>query len=128
MIDRHHILFSKKAWSSRDEALALREQVDLVPYMEREAHNELHRVAPEVPLLGWHALQSVNRLYEPEHGDTLGSIDNLMFAIEGAANHRKAHRVERVVASAALEALEIQRAILRGNIVDLQATKQRRTL
>lgn len=122
MIDRHHILHSRKAWSSRDEALYLRERPELVPRLDRDAHEELHRVAPEVPLLGHHALAAVHRLYEPGD-DTMGSLDNLMGAIEKSAHHRKAHRVERLVAEAALEALDIQRAILRGNIVDLRVIR-----
>lgn len=119
MIDRHHILHSRKAWTCREEAHALRERPELMPRIDRDVHEELHRVAPEVPLLGYHALAAVNRLYVPGD-DTMGSVDNLMSAIEQAANHRRSHRVERAVAAAAIEALDIQRAILRGNVVDLR--------
>lgn len=122
MIDRHHILHSRKAWSSRGEAFELRERPELVPRMDRDAHEELHRIAPEVPLLGYHALAAVHRTYEPGDG-TMNSLDNLMGAIEKSARHRRSHRVERLVAEAALEALDIQRAILRGNIVDWRVIK-----
>lgn len=114
--DKHHILHNRVEWTARPQAAALRERPELIPKIDRDVHDELHRIAPPVPLLGYYALMSVQSLYEPT-GDTLGSLDNLMAAIDDAGKHRKAHRVERGMAELAVEALSIQKAILRGNVL-----------
>ena len=114
--DRHHILHERVEWTARQQAADLRERPELVPRIDRSVHEELHRIAPAVPLLGYYALCRVNKLYEPVPGDTIASMDNLLFAIEDAGKHPKAHRVERAIAGLAIEALEIQRAVLRGNV------------
>lgn len=114
--DRHHILHERVEWTARPQAAALRERPELIPTIDRAVHEELHHVSPAVPLLGYYALNRVTQLYEPVRGDTLASIDNLQFAIEQAGRHRKAHRVERGIAELAVEALSIQKAVLRGNI------------
>lgn len=113
--DKHHILHNRIEWSARPESLALRESPPLVPLIDRDVHDEIHRIAPAVPALGIYALKMINRLYVPEPS-TIKSIDNLLMAIDTAANHRRAHRIERIMADCAIDAIEIQRAILRGHI------------
>lgn len=113
--DKHHILHNKVEWSARPQSKKLRESPPLVPLIDRDVHNELHRIAPAVPLLGYYALNRVAALYEPQP-TTIGSIDNLLASILEASKHRKAHQVERGIADLAIQAIEIQRAILRGNI------------
>lgn len=118
--NKHHILHHRAEWTVRPEAELLRERPELVPRIDVDVHNELHRIAPPVPLLGCYALRRVNALYEPSF-DTIESMDNLMLAIEQAGKHHKAHRVERKMAECAVEALDIQRAILRGNVVNIRS-------
>ena len=113
--DKHHILHNRVEWTARPQAASLRESPPLVPLIDRDVHNELHRIAPAVPLLGYYALNRINLLYEPQTS-TMASIDSLLSAIDQAGNHRKAHRVERIMADCAIQAIEIQRAILRGNV------------
>jgi len=113
--DKHHILHNRLEWSARPQALALRERPELVPTIDRDVHNELHRIAPAVPLLGYYALNRIQAVYEPQEG-TIASIDSLIKAIDIAGNHRRAHHVERGMADLAIQAIQIQRAILRGNV------------
>lgn len=113
--DKHHILHNRIEWSARPDSLALRESPPLIPLIDRDVHDEVHRIAPAVPPLGIYALKMINRLYVPEPS-TIRSIDNLLMAIDTAANHHRAHRIERIMADCAIEAIEIQRAILRGHI------------
>lgn len=114
--DKHHILHERVEWTARPQARSLRERPELVPTIDRDVHDEIHRIAPAVPLLGYYALSRVNGIYRPVRGDTIASLDNLLLAIEDAGKHPKAHRVERGIAGLAIEALETQRAILRGNV------------
>ena len=100
---------------ARPQAAQLRERPELIPTIDRSVHNELHRIAPPVPLLGYYALTRVLALYEPQP-NTIQSLDSLITSVDKAGNHRKAHRIERGIADLAIEALEIQRAILRGNV------------
>ena len=113
--DRHHILHHRVEWSSRPQSMMLRESPALIPVIDRDVHNEIHRIAPAVPLLGYHALCRVASSFNPQSG-TMESLDNLMLAIEEFTRHPKAHSVERGVGRLAIEALDIQRAILRGNV------------
>lgn len=112
---KHHILNTRIDWSARPESLALRESPPLIPLIDQDVHDEIHRIAPAVPALGIYALKMINRLYVPEPS-TIRSIDNLLTAIDTAGNHPRAHRIERIMADCAIEAIEIQRAILRGQI------------
>lgn len=110
--DRHHLLNPRLEWTLRPNARKLREAPGLVPVIDRELHEEIHRSCPPIPLLGHHALQTVAREFQP-HPDTLVSIDNLLFAIEAAGRHPKAHPVELELSSIAIQAIGLQREYLR---------------
>lgn len=116
--DAHHILHHRQEWTLRREAESLRESPPLVPRMNREAHNELHRDVPPVPLLGHYALLRTVRSYEPAYGDTMTSVDNLMFAIEEATRSPKAHQIEKDIAWLAINAIDLQRPYLRDDVAD----------
>ena len=113
--DRHHILHTGMEWNLRPETRALRETPQLVPVIDRHVHNEIHRISPAVPLLSYYVMKRTVSLFEPQ-ATTIDTLDNLMLSIEEAARHRKAHRLERDLADVAIGALDIQRAILRGNV------------
>lgn len=115
--DKHHVLHTRQEWDLRPESAALRASGPLIPLVDRQVHDEVHRIAPAVPLLSYYVLVRTLRLYEPQE-TTIASIDNLMGAIDVAAQHRRAHHVERGVADLAIEALSVQRAILRGNVIE----------
>lgn len=107
MRDKHHILYERRPWTHRREAEQLREMPSLIPSIDREAHNELHRHCPPVPLLGYHALLRTLSTYEPSD-DPLGSIGRLQLAMESAAEHPKAHPIERQLAYLAIHAVDLQ--------------------
>lgn len=112
MRDNHHILHSRQEWELRPQARALRENKTLIPNLDRSTHNELHRMCPPVPILGYHALNKVLSEFYPAR-DTLQSMDNLLFAIELAANMPQAHRIEREMAHLAIQAIELQKPFVR---------------
>lgn len=116
-IDKHHILHDRQEWELRPQGLYLRQQPTLIPRMERPVHDELHRIAPPVPLLGYFALLHVDGLFKPA-SDTLGSLDNLMLAIDKASRHERARPFEAKLAQLAIEALDMQRDFLRGNVIE----------
>jgi hypothetical protein len=110
--DRHHLLNPAKEWSLRPDAKSLRGSQGLVPLIDRELHEQIHRECPAVPLLGFYALQRTLREFQP-HPSTLTSVDNLMFAIELSTKHPKAHQVEIDLAMLSVQALDLQRGYLR---------------
>jgi hypothetical protein len=115
-LDRHHILHYRQEWTLRPGAEKLRESRPLVPTLPREVHNEIHANCPPVPLLGYHALARTVKLYRPLMGDTLGSMDNLMFAIEEAADHPRSHPIERDLAELAIQAVDLQRPYIKEGL------------
>lgn len=118
--DRHHILHTGAEWNLRPETRMLRETPQLVPVIERPIHDEIHRLSPAVPLLSYYVMKRTVSLFEPQ-ATTIETIDNLMMSIDGAGNHFRAHRIERDLAQLAIQTLEIQRDILRGNVIGDQS-------
>lgn len=120
--DKHHILNPRQEWTLRPQAEWLREQPTLVPRIDRDIHDVLHRVTPPVPLLGYHALRIVANDFVPGR-TTMESIDRLATSIEYAAEHPRAHPLEVDLAELAVNALMLQRNVLRGNVVELRVVK-----
>lgn len=114
--DNHHILFNRQEWELRSESKLLRQTPSLIPRLDREVHEELHRACPAVPILGYYALFRTLRSFE-ESDDTLESVDSLMFAIEAAGNSPKAHPIERSIGELAVQAIDLQRPFIREGLV-----------
>lgn len=105
--DGHHILHSKQEWRLRPEAKALREDPSLIIRLDREEHNEIHKNCPPVPLLGYYALVRTLRDYEPA-STVLGSVENLIMAIEKSNHHPKSHAIERELGELTIWAIQLQ--------------------
>lgn len=121
MRDRHHLLNNRQEWRLRPEALKLREHPSLVPTIERRVHEDLHAHCPAVPLLGYHTLVRVNKLWYPQR-NTLQSMDELVYAIDEATQHPQTHEIERGVAKLAIQAIELQRPFIEEGLVIPLAT------
>ena len=115
MRDRHHILHYRQEWRLRDDATAIREHPSLVPVLDRETHNEIHRHCPPVPLLGYHALRRVRALWVP-HKDTIESVDSLLWAIDETNRHPRAHPIERSLGELAMQAIELQKPYISSDL------------
>ncbi len=108
MQDRHHILFERLCWNNRPTARKLRATPMLIPLLDRDVHNELHRACPPVPVLGYYALERTFR--EFECGSTyLQTADNLLSAMQEASLNPRAHRIERDLCRLAIQAVDLQR-------------------
>lgn len=115
-IDCHHILHNREEWSLRNDALFLRETPSLIPALERSVHDEIHETCPPVPLLGCYALAIIRREFEPTP-DTIETMENLMFAIEEAGRHPKAHPLEKDLGQLAIEAVRLQIPDIREGLI-----------
>ncbi len=109
----HRTAFNRQEWTLRPQAEAIRESPGLKVRLARSDHDYLHTKVEPIPLLGYHALLAVNRYYEDAPGDTLQSMDNLLFAIDKANHEPKAKPIERSLDELAMEAFEHERDILR---------------
>jgi hypothetical protein len=112
----HHIMEERAPWTSSPNAIFLRQNPILIPRMEIQTHNELHKHCPEVPLLGRYALQSVVNEFVPT-SDTLTSLDELLMCIEHATRHPRAHNIERELGQLTMSALELQKPYLTYGIL-----------
>ena len=101
------MLFPRQEHTLRPDAKKLRETPSLIPRLERELHNELHRNCPVVPALGYYALQRVMREFYPAR-DTLTSVENYIEAVDIASMYPKTHPIERDLALLHIEAIELQ--------------------
>lgn len=118
MHDKHHVLFNKREWEARPQYKDLRNNGGLIVPMEREVHNELHRNVRLVPTLGYYGIMAVQK--EFYRGRThLDTVDNLMFSVEKAMNNERLSKVERGLASLALDAIEAQRPFIAEGGVEL---------
>jgi hypothetical protein len=115
-MDRHHVLFNKREWESRPQYKELRSDSGLIIPMDRDAHNELHRNVGHVPVLGYYGILAVQR--EFYRGRThLDTLDNLLFALEGASENDRLTELDKRLAGIALEAVELQKPyIVEGHI------------
>ena len=112
MIDRHHILFPRQEWTLRPEAKGLRSTPALIPTTDREVHNEIHRVVPFVPIMGYYALRRVAANFYPQR-TTLATLDELLFSMEEASGNPKSHPIETAQIRLGMQAIELERNILR---------------
>ncbi len=113
-MERHHGAFDRISWSARKEGRAIRNNPRNIYWMEHDPHRELHDAVPFVPVLGWQALQSVLREYEPSNDPGL-NLDNLIKAIEITKQHPKACDLERSIADLAIYAFDLQRPFILDN-------------
>lgn len=111
-MDRHHVIFNKREWESRPQYKSLRENEGLIVPMDRDIHNELHRAVPFVPVMGYYGIMAVQREFYRDR-TRLGTIENLMFAIEKSMEHPKLSDIERSLAGLALQAVDVQRPFIR---------------
>lgn len=117
MRDKHHIVHNRQEHDLRLESRTIRATPELIPLMDRPAHNELHRHCPAIPLLGHVAAFRTLRAFEVERGNTLQTLDNLCFAIEEANRSPKAHRIERAMGDLAIDALRLQIPFIKEGII-----------
>lgn len=110
-MDRHHVLFNKREWESRPQYKELRQNAGLIVPIDRDIHNEIHRNVSQVPILGYYGIMAVHR--EFFRGRThLDTVDNLLFAIEKAAEYPRLSELDRNLARIALQAVEIQKPLI----------------
>ncbi len=112
-MDVHHLVYQRQEWTLRPQAEAIRESPGLKIRLARSDHNYLHTKVEPIPLLGYHALCATLREYEDVPGDTIASMDNLLFAIEKSNHGRQVKPIERSLGELTMAAVEHERDILK---------------
>lgn len=112
-VDTHHAIYHRQEWTLRPQAELIRESPGLKIKMPRSDHEWLHNQTEAIPLLGYHALCAVNREYDDVPGDTIASMDNLLFAIEKSNHGRQVKPIERSLGELTMAAVEHERDILK---------------
>ena len=112
-MERHHVLFSRKMWAGVNKnARHLRQTPQLIPPVEHDAHVELHKRVPIVPLLDDIMLSEVARRFVPED-NFVDSVESLMFAITEVSHLQRMTNIEQRLGALTVYALEEQRPYIR---------------
>lgn len=114
MIDRHHLLWERKNWNATPEGRVLRSTPGLIPHIDREWHEAIHKDLPPVPTLGSFALRRTLMGFEP-NGDYLHDSESLVRSMDRAT--KSSHRLERDLAGLAIENLMAQRPYVLDGII-----------
>lgn len=114
---RHHTLFYKAEWSARPDAKYVRQERWLIPPLDVDAHDELHRSVQYVPTLGKHMMALVKRDYIPLKGDYIGSLEELMFTLDEVSRDHRVTELEAAVGQLTIQALEQQLPYIRDGLI-----------
>ena len=110
--DNHHIVHNRLEWEERPEGMLIRQTPSLIVHIPRDEHNWIHDNSPAIPTLSVHVLQRAARFFNPS-GNTLTDVSRLQSSIERAVKHPRAHDIEQRLGYLAIEALEIQRLLVK---------------
>lgn len=113
----HHILHSKRQWRAQEPTRELRENQWLKPPLYDDAHDRLHRAVGVVPLPDHAFAESILNRFKPVYGDYFASVDNLLFAIEGAAIGRHIDGIQRELGHLMIQAIDLQKPFIKEGIV-----------
>lgn len=111
--DKHHVLHHARDWLTRKPAEALRENEWLIPPLDRDVHEDLHRAVPAVPLLGYHALVRTANDFTPHPGDYLRSMDEFIKSVDRAIHHRLTKPLEAELGMLTMRAVELQKPFIK---------------
>lgn len=110
--DRHHLLHDSKSWRARVSSRMLRSIPSLIPEIDRDVHEYLHRTTPPVPVPSFYTLDETAKLFIPT-GDFFQDVDGLCRSIDFVTNYPKSFRIERELGGLTIEVLQMQKNILR---------------
>lgn len=116
--DRHHIFHERVMWHTGKISKKIRQTHEFIPRLEKPVHRHLHDTCPVVPTMGYLAMLRVANGFDLVQGDTLGSLENVMRGVEVVENDNRFPDLERRLAGLMVESLDMQRLVLRGNIVE----------
>ena len=116
--EKHHVLFTRETQSSQKATKALRASRWLIPYIEHEAHKELHRTVATVPVMDHYMGVRVLATFSPVDGDYLATMDNFMFSIEDAMQHPRVGIIERGLGELVIAAIELQKPFIKEGLLE----------
>lgn len=109
--DRHHVLFDRLSWTTRPQARMLRSYPMLIPALDRDVHEALHKECPPVPVLGYYALSQAQREFSCK-GNTIDSMDALMQTIDRISQNPRNHEIDRQLCQLAIHAIDLQKVFV----------------
>jgi len=113
----HHVVFTGATQNSQPATAEIRSNKWLRPPLQWIAHRAIHEVVATVPVLDHYTADRTLRLFEPKPNDYIGTVYNLMFAIEEAIQHPKTQIIERGLGELAIAALEIQIPYIKDGLI-----------
>lgn len=116
-VDRDHLLFYDKEWTSNPDALYLHNQGMLIAPLDREVHEAKHNAIAFIPTLGRCVLSIVAREFRPINGDYVASLDELIMTINRATKRCNVRPDERHYAEYTIDALERERPFVVEGLV-----------
>lgn len=118
-VRNHHALFQRTAWDSSLPTKKLRQHPSLITPMELDFEVALHEAVSTVPLPDPYTALKAYREFQP--GSTyIGSIMNLMTAIDVAVRHPRCSRLEKDLGGLTIYALQLQIPFIREGQINQQ--------
>lgn len=115
-VKKHHILYTRSVHEANPYTKKLRETPGHIPPLVDDVEGDLHKAIAMVPPLDQYTAQHTLRILQP-HRTYLGSINNLLYAIEEAANHSRATELQRDMAELTMRAISMQVPYIREGLI-----------
>ena len=115
----HHVLFPKALHNVQEPTKQLRRNQWLIPPVEYEPHERLHRAVGIVAVMDYITANKVLKLYEPYPGDYIRSIEMLMFTMEAVAKSPRVPAIETGIVELAIAGIDAQLPFIREGLIDV---------
>lgn len=110
-IERHHYMFPAKQHESSTTSKEIRRMSRHIGHIEHDAHVELHRNIPFVPVMShFMAAQALKMLRDFDYSsDPIHNIENLQRSIEYGYTTGKTNYIETTIGELAVHTLDLQK-------------------
>ena len=110
--NKHHILFNRFLWESSADLKRLRTTKELIVPLRITPHKSLHRAIEQVVVPDYHMVKRINKEFYPVKNDPLGTLDNLVQAVDMSLESTYASYTAISVGKLMMNGLMLQRPFI----------------
>jgi len=107
-IEKHHVLYPKRIWRANKETQDIRSNTWLLPALDSDVHNDLHREVAAVPTPPFNMARFILKEFVPIKDDYVATVHSLMGTIEEAIHHPRVRTIEYQLGDLIIHSLEAQ--------------------
>ena len=102
----HHIQFPKVLHTAQEASKKIRQNTWLIPPLDVDIHEALHKSIPLVPAMGYLITNRVLRDYEPYPGDYVKSLNRLIIVTHEVTQAVNVSKIEKELGLVVIESLD----------------------